>query len=166
MLRSESAHGLLWSAAMRFGFSGPVLALGLLCFSACADDETTPDVQLSIGTASVSAATDAPEGLATIDATVEFDPNVDFEGASIVRVTLTRLPDGPTLDLDTIARGPQGTASIDLPAGQITVARVSNSETRNGDLAMLCNAAATLTVTAEIEELEREASRDLTVSCS
>lgn len=150
---------------MRVRFVWPAL-LGMLAGPSCADEDTPRDVTVEIGTASVSAQADPPDGLASLDLTVELDPTVDFEGGSITDVTLRRLPDGPELAFDVIVRGPQGTASIDLAAGDIAVARVTNGGTTNAELQPLCGAAASVTVVFEVESLVREASRDLTVTCS
>lgn len=138
----------------------------LLCFTACGEDETPRDLELSLGTARVSARMDPADGLAELDITAELEATVDLEDATVAAVTLTVLPDGPELDFTVSVRGPQDAPGIDLPAGDIIVARITNAGTTNAELLPFCNAAATVTVIVEVEELERSASRDLTVGCS
>jgi hypothetical protein len=141
------------------------LALALLSSTACGED-TVRDVEVTVGTARVAARMDAPDELATLDLTANLEPTVDMEGATITDVVLRRLPDGPELEFDFVVRGPQDTATIDLAAGDIAVARITNAATTNAEVLPFCNAAASVTVSVEVEGLEREASRDLTVGCS
>lgn len=136
----------------------------LLCVTACGDDETPRDLEVSLGTAGVSAQMEPADGLAVFDITAELEATVDLEGATVAQVTLTILPDGPEVALDVSVRGPQ--QDLDLPAGDIIVARINNAGTTNAELLPFCNVAATVTVVFEVEELERSASRDLTVGCS
>lgn len=138
----------------------------LLCLSACGEDGTPRDLALSVGTARVSARMDPADGLAELDITAQLEATVDLEGATVSEVTLTVLPDGPDLDFAVSVRGPQDTPGIDLPAGDIIVARITNAGTTNAELLPFCNVAATVTIVVEVEELERTASRDLTVGCS
>lgn len=141
------------------------LPLALLSSTACGED-TVRDVEVTVGTARVEARMDPPEGLATLDLTAELEATVDMEAATVTDVVLRALPDGPELAFDFVVRGPQDTATIDLAAGDIAVARVTNAATTNADVLPFCNAAASLTVTVEVEGIVREASRDLTVNCS
>ena len=142
------------------------LALAALLSTACADDEVARDLEVSIGTARVSARMDPPEALATLDLTADLEATVDMEGARVTDVSLRALPDGPEIAFAITVRGPQDTADIDLTAGDIVVARISNAGTTNADLQPFCGMAASLTVVVEVEGLVREAARDLTVSCS
>ncbi len=141
------------------------LAFALLSSTACGED-TVRDVEVSVGTARVEARMVPPDGLATLDLTANLEATVDMEGAEITEVVLLGLPDGPELAFDYVVRGPQDTATIDLAAGDIAVARVTNAATTNAELLPFCGAAASVTVVVEVEGLVREASRDLTVNCS
>ena len=79
---------------------------------------------------------------------------------------MTALPDGPQLEFSVSVRGPQDGAPLDLPAGDIVVARITNVDTTNAELLPLCGRAASVMVVVEVEGLERRASRDITVDCS
>jgi len=138
----------------------------LLCLIACGDDETPRDLEVSLGTARVSARMEPADGLAELDITAELEATVDLEGATVREVTLTVLPDGPELEFSVSVRGPQDALDIDLPAGDTIVARITNAGTTNAELLPFCNVAASVNVVVEVEELERSASRDLTVGCS
>ncbi|MBV1859032.1 MAG: hypothetical protein KUG77_11525 [Nannocystaceae bacterium] len=138
----------------------------LLCVSACGDDETPRDLEVSLGTARVSARMDPADGLAELDITAELESTVDLEGATVREVILSALPDGPQLEFAVSVRGPQDALDIDLSAGDTVVARVTNTGTTNAELLPFCGMAASVTVVFEVEELERSASRDLTVGCS
>jgi len=139
---------------------------GLLLFVACGGDETPRDVEVELGTARVSARMDPADGLAELDVTAEMVATVDMEGLMVTDVVLRALPDGPELDFDVVVRGPQDTASVDLAAGDTVVARITNAGTTNAEVLPFCNAAASVTVSVEVEGIVREAARDLTVSCS
>ena len=136
----------------------------LLSATACGDDETPRDLEVTLGTARVSARMEPADGLAEFDITAELEATVDLEGATVAEVILTVLPDGPELPLTVSVRGPQ--EDLDLPAGDTIVARINNAGTTNAELLPFCNVAATVTVVFEVEELQRSASRDLTVGCS
>jgi len=138
----------------------------LLCLTACGDDETPRDLDVSLGTARVSARMEPADGLAELDITAELEATVDLEGATVREVILTVLPDGPELEFSVSVRGPQDALDIDLPAGDTIVARITNAGTTNAELLPFCNLAASVTVVFEVEDLERAASRDLTVGCS
>lgn len=138
----------------------------LLCVIACGEDETPRDLEVSLGTARVSARMEPADGLAELDVTAELEATVDLEGATVQQVTLAALPAGPELNFAVSVRGPQDALDIDLPAGDTIVARITNVGTTNAELLPFCNVAATVTVVFEVEELERSASRDLTVGCS
>ena len=71
------------------------LALAALLSTACADDEVARYLEVSIGTARVSARMDPPEALATLDLTADLEATVDMEGARVTDVSLRALPDGP-----------------------------------------------------------------------
>ncbi|MGH1340670.1 MAG: hypothetical protein ACRBN8_03900 [Nannocystales bacterium] len=138
----------------------------LLCLFACGEDETPRDLDVSLGSARVSARMEPADGLAELDITAELQATVDLEGAAVREVTLTALPDGPALEFSVAVRGPQDALDIDLPAGDIVVARITNAETTNAEVLPFCNRAASVNVVFEVEEIERSASRDLTVDCS
>lgn len=140
--------------------------LALLSTVACGDDGTPRDVEVSLGTARVSARMEPADGLADLEATAELEATVDMTGVVVEEVVLRALPDGPELSFDTAVRGPQDTATIDLTAGDTIVARISNAGTTNAEVQPFCGSAASLTVFIEVEGLMREATRDLTVSCS
>lgn len=145
---------------------GAACLVPLLCITACGDDETPRDLEVSVGTARVSARMDPADGLAELDITAELVATVDLEGATVAEVTLSLLPDGPDLDFAVSVRGPQDAPTIDLPAGGTVVARITNTGTTNAELLPYCGMAASVTVVFEVEDLERSASRDLTVGCS
>lgn len=145
---------------------GAACLVPLLCITACGDDETPRDLEVSVGTARVSARMDPADGLAELDITAELVATVDLEGATVAEVTLSLLPDGPDLDFAVSVRGPQDAPTIDLPAGGTVVARITNTGTTNAELLPYCGMAASVTVVFEVEDLERSASRDLTVDCS
>ncbi|MEM6294958.1 MAG: hypothetical protein AAGA54_27045 [Myxococcota bacterium] len=138
----------------------------LAALTGCGEDETPRDVDVTIGTASISARTDPPDGLATLDATIEMDATVDLSGAEVLEARITALPSGPELTFDINVRGPMDGTTIDLPANEVVVARVTNAGTTNAELAEFCGAAVSFEVTVEAEGIERSASRDVTVSCS
>ncbi len=158
-----SANNAPYPAAMKFRTAWVCL---LLWATACGDDETPRELDLSLGTARVSARMDPADGLALLDITAQLEASVDLQGARVEAVTLSALPDGPELDFEVSVRGPQDASRIDLPAGDTIVARISNAGTTNAELLPLCNVAATVTVVVVVEDLERTASRDLTVGCS
>jgi len=138
----------------------------LLLTTACAEDDPATDVAVTLGTARVSAQIDAPQDLASLEVTAQMEATVDLRGAMVQEVTLAALPDGPQVAFDVTVRGPQDAASIDLPAGDTVVARISNAGTTNADLQPLCGSAASMTIVVEVEGIVRDASRDLTVGCS
>ena len=138
----------------------------LLSVAACGGDETPRDVDVALGTARVSARMDPADGLADLEATAEMEATVDMTGVMVQEVILRAVPDGPELSFDIAVRGPQDTATIDLTAGDTIVARISNAGTTNAEVAPFCGSAASLTVLIEVEGLMREATRDLTVTCS
>lgn len=147
---------------------GAACLVPLLCITACGDDETPRDLEVSLGTARVSAQMDPAQGqgLAVLDITAELEATVDLEGATVGEVTLSLLPDGPDLDFAVSVRGPQDAPTLDLPAGGTVVARITNTGTTNAELLPYCGMAASVTVVFEVEELDRSASRDVTVDCS
>lgn len=109
---------------------------------------------------------DPADGLADLEATAELEATVDMTGVNVEEVVLRALPDGPEISFAVAVRGPQETATIDLTAGDTIVARISNAGTTNAQVQPFCGAAASLTVFIEVEGLMREATRDLTVTCS
>lgn len=119
-----------------------------------------------LGTARVAARMDPADGLAELEATAEMEATVDMTGVMVEEVVLRALPDGPELSFAVAVRGPRDTATIDLTAGDTVVARISNAGTTNAQVQPLCGSAASLTVLIEVEGLMREATRDLTVTCS
>ncbi|MCR9161334.1 MAG: hypothetical protein ACE37F_12255 [Nannocystaceae bacterium] len=141
--------------------------LGLLCsVVACGGDETPRDVEVTLGTARVSARMEPADGLVDLEATAQMVATVDMTGVTVEDVVLRALPDGPEISFDVAVRGPRDTATIDLTAEDTVVARISNAATTNAQVLPFCGSAASLTVFIEVEGLMREATRDLTVTCS
>lgn len=144
--------------------------IALLAFAAaCSEDETPRDFELLLGTASVSASADPPDGLAALDATAQLEATVDLRGATVIETTIQSLPEGPdsmSLTFEVNVRGPQDASSLDLPANEIVVARISNAGSTNAELQPFCGRAVSLQVVVEAEGIERTAERQLTVTCS
>lgn len=144
------------------------LPLASLLLLGCPSEEVG-GVEIGIARGQLDANPAVPDGLATLDLTVELQAQDLATEVTLSRVTITEQPvtdASPELDLgvemiNTVDDG----SVVRLAAGEMGVARVNNTGTTNAQLETWCRKPVLLTVVVDTPDGESEASSDITVRC-
>jgi hypothetical protein len=144
-----------------------VLALVVLPLPAC--EEPAPALAATIGSLTIRADPALPEGLATIDLTVDLEARNGSAEVTLQRVTAFALPrdDDAGIDVSGVLMNPQGAGDpvVRLDSGELVTVRVTNGSVTSGTIAAWCQRPAQVEVEFEGNGLTADDSADATVLC-
>ena len=143
------------------------LAIALLALPGC--EEPAPELSATVRSLSFSADPAVPEGLATIDLTVDLEATNAAAEVTLQRVTAFVLPrdDDAGVDVSGVLMNPQGAGDpvVRLDSGELVTVRVTNGGVTNGTVAAWCQRPAQVEVEFEGNGLTADDAADATVLC-
>lgn len=147
----------------------PLLLASLL--GACQGEESDGIEASVVSSPTITANTGAPEGMATLDFSVELQARGQPEEVTLDEVRITAQPVTDSSDTLTFSAQMMNTQGDDpvvrLDAGQTLIARVRNAGTTNDQLASWCDTPAELSVRMETADGQgATATSNATVRCS